>query len=491
MKILFVYPNTIFEGCLPINVSILSACLKKEGHQTALFDTSFFEVEGESSEKVGIRTLEFKDIKDKGKVWKDKGNIEIDFVKKIDIYQPQIIAFSNTSFLHLLSRKLLKIIKDNNILVVVGGIHPTISPDEVMNEENVDVICIGEGEEAIVELVNNLRKKKDITKIKNLWVKNGNKIYKNEIRPLLQDLDSLPYLDWDIFDDRQFWKGYEGQLYRFGHYMMSRGCPFFCTYCVNQFLQNLNKGSQFHREYSIERATDELAHLKKKYKLNMIKFWDESFLATSDERLVKFKELYLKIVNLPFIIQTRPETITEKRVKILKESGCVAVSMGIESGDYYIRHDILNRNVSAGTIIKAFSILNKAEIRTSAFNMLGLPYETRRGVFRTILLNRLAKPTTSGLGLFYPFKGTKLREVCLKEGYIKGDEEPVNLRNDTILNMPQLSRKQLLGLYKTFSLYIKAPKLLFPLLRMAENDNKLASYVYNKIQNYYMGKMNQ
>jgi len=180
MRVLFIYPNTYSDGCMPLGIAMLSAVLKEAGHEIQLFDTTFFNKKSGETNKLGEKHLIFKktdlDIK------LDKSDMKEEFRKAINNFKPDLIAISATSINYSLGLKLLKSINGTvyaEVPVVVGGSHPTVVPDKVVAEDGIDIICIGEGEGAMLELCNRMEAHEDITNIKNLWIKKNGKIFKN------------------------------------------------------------------------------------------------------------------------------------------------------------------------------------------------------------------------------------------------------------------------------------------------------------------------
>ncbi len=486
IRVLLVNPMRGYEGFLPLGISNLSAALKKGGHQTRLFDTTFFELGVKTERQQGEEITQFKPVNmSPYGVDRKERDVEKKLNEVIAEYQPQLVAISSaTSYNYPLARHLIESIADYSGPIIVGGNHVSVSPDEMIGQPRVDMICLGEGEEALLELCDALAEGKEIKNIRNLWVKKGGEIYKNHFRPLV-DLDSLPHIDWTIYDERNFYRPFNGKVYRYGHIEMSRGCPYRCTYCINKGLSSLYEGNgKYHRKKSPQRVVEEVAFLKEKYGLEMVKFWDETFLAMGDPELEKFAHLY-KPLNLPFLITTRPETMTLKRGKILREIGCVAVSIGIESGNADIRNNVLNRHMSPEAIISAFRVCNEVGIQGSAFSMIGLPYETRKNIFETIELNRRAKVNNANPCIFIPFKGTDLYDLCLKENFLKDPHFEVETYYDSVLEMPQLSRKQIRGLRRTFLLYLRYPKLMYPIIRLAEGENPLSRAIHKFLMKSY------
>jgi anaerobic magnesium-protoporphyrin IX monomethyl ester cyclase len=445
-KILFIYPNNVFDGILPFGISLMTAYLRKGGHEVKLFDAIDYENEATDS-RIGEKHGEFIPVEMPPK--KPKEQLQEDLNELVSQFDPHIIGVSTTSFLFNAAMDMIQQLPQHNALVAFGGVHSEVCPEETIGSPLIDIVCIGEGEQAILELADAIQEGKDFTRIKSLWVKTGDTIHRNGLRTF-QPLDELLFYDWSLFD-RQFYKPFMGRLYKCGHYELSRGCPYSCTYCTNSYFKELFKGcGAHHRERSIPRAILELGQLKQEYGLEMLKFWDESFLAMRRERLQEFVEQYKRRIGLPFIIQTRPETINEHRVALLRSAGCAAISMGIESGSKRIRDEVLNRPMNDEVTIDAFKTVKKFGIRTSAFNMIGLPYETEEDILQTIELNKKAAPDSVGVSFFYPFKGTRLREVCEREGFIGKDSHEINIREGSMLEMPQIRKEKLNELRSTF-----------------------------------------
>lgn len=468
MNVLFIYPN-IRQACsIQVGIASLSAFIKREGHQTDLFDTTFYDFRN------------------------DYALIVNDLRTKIEDFNPDLVAISCRTTEYPFVLKLLGSIKNLTIPNVLGGPHPTVAPDEVISESLVDMVCIGEGEGALSELLYKMAHKEDITTIRNIWVKRDGQIFRNDVRPLIQNLDSLPLPDWDIFDERHpTYYFVDHKECRRGTFEMSRGCPYSCTYCINQFIQNIYKGKgKYYREKSVERVIEEINHYKNKYNLDIVYFVDESFLNKRIETIKTFSVMYRKRVGLPFTLMTRPEVVTKEKATLIKDAGCCLISIGIESGNETYRREILNRKMSQEQIINAFKIAKEVGLRTYSFNMVGLPYENRKMVFDTVNLNRKIKPDHIQTTIFYPFPGTKLRDICIKEGFIhqeSNERELTGYYEESILSMPELSKNQIEGLSRTFLLYYESPQIFYPMIRFLERNSYLSNTffkIYNKFRIY-------
>lgn len=477
-KILFINPISGIEGFLPIGLSSLIAILRKTGFSMDIFDTTYYQTtdynDREKNEFVG----EFlpADMSKFGVVYENRDYIK-NLNEKIGSFSPDLIMVTiPTAYNYPLAMELIEGISDYKGLLAVGGKPVTLNPERFINNHKIDIVCVGEGETAALELCMSLEDKKPYNRIKNLWVKENGEIIKNEIGPL-EDLNKLPFPDWDLFDKRHFYKPFRGKVYRYGHLELSRGCLYKCSYCINDKLQELYKGKgRYFRKKNIPRAIEEITYLKDRYSLEIIKFWDEEFFLYTEMELEELAKEYKKI-NLPFLITARLDSVTEKKARIIKDMGCVNVSAGIETGSEYIRKTVLNRKMSNKEIIRGIGILNKYGIRTSTLNMLGMPFETRRQVFETIDLNKVAHAQNSSVMILQPWDGTKIRETAVKAGFMKGACETY-LYTDTYLTMPQLTPEEIRALAKTFTLYRKLPKALYPLVGLCEKEGKWRNMLF-------------
>jgi radical SAM superfamily enzyme YgiQ (UPF0313 family) len=419
MKILFIYKYANYE---PLGLMTLSAILKKAGHQCQYIDVHF----------------------------------ERNLIAKVKELSPDIIAYSIITGSHKyfwdLNRKLKK---HHNYLALFGGPHCTFFP-EFINEEGVDIICRGEGENAIVALANNIHQGKDFTAIPNLWIKKEGFIYKNDIENLCLNLDEIPFPDRSLVNVYQHY----GNMKR-RDVITARGCPYNCTYCFNHANKELlrHKG-RYVRQRSVENVIEELILLRDKYHSKKFHFQDDVFTVNRKWTL-DFCESYRQKINLPFEVQLRVNLIDEEIIRELKNAGCTVAMYGIESGNFPLRKNLLNRNISDEQILNAAELFKKYKIKTMTVNILGLPDETLAMAFETVKLNIRCKPSYAWNSIFQPYPMTKLAEYSKQKNYFDGD---VNVFEDSFLygrsTMKTKDIKMIERLHFLFSVAVSFPFIL-------------------------------
>ena len=399
------------------------------------------------------------------------------FWEEFERVNPDIVCFSVISGWHKSSIEKAKEIKQkSNALIVFGGTHPTYFP-EVLNEGPVDVICRGEGDIALVELADKYERGKDITKIKDLWVKNNGKIFQNELRELVEDLDSLPFMDRDIYYNRyKFLKDIPTK-----RFMTGRGCVANCTFCYNPTIKKMYNGKgKYVRKRSPQNMLEEIKFVKENYPLKYVRFSDDTF-ATEPEWVLEFAELYKKEINLPYSILARGnELLNEDVVRALKESGCDNISWGIESGDEQYRKQVLHKFINDNQIIEAAKLLKKYKIKFSTYNMFGMPGESLEQAWRTVEINAKIRPDYPFSTVFQPYPATGLKEYAQKTGALTEDFDVDSLGlMHGIGNPIKLNNKnEILNIQSFFWLLVKFPKSKFLVKQLIKlKPNKLFNFV--------------
>lgn len=499
LKVLFIYPNfPMSHLLLPAGVSILSACVKQAGHDTRLFDTTLYKPEGKSMDDLRIELLQLKKVstEERSVAFKTTDMLE-DFQQMLREYQPDLVAASLLEDTFPIALPLMRVAHDAGIPVVAGGIYPTFAPEDVINEASVDIVCRGEGEVPMVELCHRLATGASFDRVANLWIKKPDgTILKNHMGPTV-NVDELPFPDYDIFESQRFFRPMQGSLLRIMPIEMHRGCPYQCAFCEDPIQSKMYReiGERYHRAKNPKKLIEELRILVDKYQAEYIYFNAETFFAMPDRYFVELAHRYAEEIGLPFWMQTRPETLTDKHVELLKEMNVAHINIGIEHGNEEFRANVLKRNMSNELIINGLKNLHQAGIPTTVNNIMGFPDETRELVFDTIEVNRHIQSATINAYLFNPYKGTELYDVCQEKGYLpdESDEKIVDsfLSEDfpyfkSMLKMPTITREDLMGLQRTFVLYAKLPRSEFPRIRIAEKFDEEGNAMFRTLREEFL-----
>ncbi len=366
---------------------------------------------------------------------------EENMLQSINEFHPDIIGFSVMTCNQNLTLHLASFFKENGIqaLIVAGGPHPTFFTDYI-NNECLDIINIGEGEYSLLDLANAVDNDSDIRGIQNLYVKKDGRIYKNPLRPLA-DIDGLPNPDIDIFLKYDAVK-YKGSY----NFIVSRGCPYDCSFCFNHQWNKLYKADEnrnIFRLKSIEKCMQEIEEVAKKVDLKLVDFTDSTF-NLNKKWLLEFAECYSKRIGLPFSVNLRANLIDEEIVKALAETNCCeTVRVGIEVGNEKLRREVLKKNISNNSIYSVAALLKKYKVPLFAYTMFGLPDETIANAFETIEMVRKIQPDLIYANVFHPYPGMNITEYAISKGYI------------TVEDLIKLSEKK----YKFYNSILQQPDI--------------------------------
>lgn len=345
-------------------------------------------------------------------------------VSHIKRNSPDLIAFSVLTPYrnHMLSSAAAIKKAEIKTPIIAGGYDITFLP-QVLEHSSVDIICRGEGEKPLVELCERIDAKQDYTNIPNLWVKQGNRIFKNNMRTWSMNMDELS------FDDRDLYLNYDSyfKIIPFTQVLAGRGCPYPCSYCFNDGYRNLYKSegsSGYCNLRSVDNVIGELLTLKDKYKARYI-FFNDSTLAYNKKWLFELLEKYKEKVRIPFSINVVITEITEEVGKALKDNGfCELIRFGIETGNEEFRINVLRKRFTNKQLSDGVNILKKYNIRYSMAMMFGLPGETLDNAWETIEVARKmsVKKSVHAVNIFKPFPGLDITEYGIKIGQYKKEE---------------------------------------------------------------------
>jgi radical SAM superfamily enzyme YgiQ (UPF0313 family) len=340
---------------------------------------------------------------------------------------------------------------------VFGGIHAILDPESVIASPFADVVCVGEGEDAMVEWCDAHAAGREPRGIPGLWRRlPDDTVEKNPLRPLREDLDALPIDDRSMWDHRAI---LHDSLWEVG-IMGGRGCPFDCTYCANSARRVAYRGlGRFVRMCRPERLIEVVAHLAPRLPFRKIFFEDDVF--TMDHEWVRrFCALYRARFTFPFKVYVHVQTVTREILQTLKDAGCYMVMAGVEAGNEAMRRELLSRPMTNDDLIRVFGWCDEIGLQTWTFNMIGFPGETEETIRELFELHRTLRPNGAQCSLFYPYPGTKLYQRCRDEGLFRDEARPTYFEK-TILRLPTIAPGRLEELFWDFrreTLRLKADK---------------------------------
>ncbi len=417
MKVLLVNPPQTFypgsdppSGNLPLGLMYIAAVLDEAGYKVEILDAF---MEGSSFRKKGEVT----------NVGMPYGKLK----EEVQRRKPSIVGIANPFTCQVEHAiKVGNIVKevDSSIVTVAGGPHVSAVPMEFMDEaESIDISVIGEGDYAMLDIAKFCEGNNRISDIKGIVYRKNGAIKQNAPRPLINNLDELPFPAYHLVDMEQYLGPNKIEYRSFKNraisMITSRGCPFNCNFCS----VHLHMGKKF-RAHSVDYVINHIEHVVNKYKVKTIFFEDDNL--TFD--LKRFEAICNQIIEkrIKFGWETpngiRADYLTRNLLEKMKKSGCQSVFFGIESGDQYVLDNIIDKSLNLKEVIKVAKICKEIGISTAAFYIIGFPGEKKEHMLKTVeLALRLKKEYDVGMLLHVatPSLGTRLYKECIEKGYIK------------------------------------------------------------------------
>jgi radical SAM superfamily enzyme YgiQ (UPF0313 family) len=442
LRVLFWY-----RGIESLGVGYLMSMLKHHGHQVDLV----FEPGLDDNGYVRVPQLK----------WFNRPEALMERAKAFD---PDLVCIgSPTNLWPHASAWARRFKRELGVPIVVGGHHAQALPEWILTEHpEVDIVCTGEGELALLELVNRMAAGQDYTDVPTMWVRRDGVIHRNEIGLLENDLDKFP------FPEKELWREY-GAFSDSLEVFTGRGCPFKCTFCNIHYQRELfeDKGD-FLRKRSVHNVIAELKENLERYDVKTVSVHDDNF-TTNVLWVEEFCEVYRTEIGLPWFCFGYPTTLKPRLLKAMKAANCATLFMGIDSGDADVRKALMDRPMTDDLILGKAQLLHDHGIDIFASTVYGSPGETEPQMWKTLQMARDVKPWQCSGNVFYPLPKTKLYDIAVETGYLDEQGEDMvrhglsGFHHESILQHPEKDLVETMA--RVTPIYAKAPAFSLPALR--------------------------
>ncbi len=403
--VLILPPKRFKEHRYSLGLLYVSGYLRDHGYDNTIIETKF----------LGGQNYQYDGQQSKS----DVVAAAIDLKPKIVGFTASTIEIAEVVWMNQQIKSRLK------VWSIIGGPHATAAPKDLL-EAGFDAVVIGEGEATAVELVGELSKDNpDLSQIRGIAWRRGNETIINPPRDPI-DISTLSLPAYDKIYMQHYARVWDDVIRGFPMravmVMASRGCPYNCTFCA------CNKvfGRQV-RYRSAENIKAEIEILKNNYGVEGIWFADDT-LTVSYEHVKKICQL-MKDLKMYWGAQSRVDLTNEEIVKLMKESGCLQLDFGVESGNQRVLDEVINKRIKLADVVRAFELCKKYHIRTQASFMIGLPTETKAEMEDTFSFAKKIKPDYYSFNVFTPLPGTALYDKFFKDEVNLSDYSEVSFHH--------------------------------------------------------------
>jgi anaerobic magnesium-protoporphyrin IX monomethyl ester cyclase len=438
-KILLIHPSlerSFFSDIKlpPVGLAYIAAVLRRANHEVRIFDAILSRDQTQDIREI-LRT-----------------------------FRPDVVGIGMTSGLVRISLQIAKMAKglDPATAVVMGGVHPTLFPREIMENANVDYVVSGEGEISMLELVRCLEQGLEPEGVPGVVFRKDGGIVCNPPRPLIENLDDLPIPAYDLLPIHHY-TSLQIAAIPFISMITSRGCPFECVFCSARLLM----GKRY-RAQTPEKTVMEMQWLIDRFHAREILFKDSEF-TTDLRRVEEICELLLKKgVKIKWSCNGRVGRVSRELMRKMKRAGCRLIEFGIESGDEAIL-GALNKQIHTDEVRTTFALARESGVKTIANFMLGNPGETRASIAASIHLAKEIRPDYCDISFLTAFPGTALYDMARLNGWLLPNYDPTDIRLDQCtMNATRMSDKELEGMFKKAyrSFYLRPGYILGRMLHL-------------------------
>jgi len=431
----------------PLGLLYLAAALRKAGHTVKLFDIPALRMDRAA------------------------------YLAALTSFSPAMVGFTTTTLLWPQVAHGISTTKHAlpQTITILGGPHTVLFPQESLSLPDLDVVAIGEGEHTIVELARAVAEQGDFAEVAGLAFRKQGRIVQTAQRPLVADLDSLPFPARDLAPMKRYFSIMAGQP--MATMITSRGCPYSCHFCSQVYWQN------HFRMRSADSVVAEMAELVQTYNIREIMVYDETFTVRKQRVLAICDGLLNQGITVRWDMRTRIDRLDEEIIRAVKTAGCYKVHVGIESGSNRVLRK-MNKGIDRDMVVRTVDLLHRQGFEILAYFMLGYADERLDEIEQTIAFAKSLPIHWAHFNVTMPAPGTPLFGDAVAKGMVKadywqrfterlGDVEAIPYFSDSGLTEKQLERK-VRSAYRQF--YLRPKNCLLCLAKMVKPDRLKAGW---------------
>lgn len=457
-------PRKVFKGTVihpyPVWLSYCAAVLKQGGFETQWLDAIYERLDVDQT------------------------------IEKIQELAPAMVVVDVATPTIKIDLETTRRIKDAlGIPTVLVDCHATVFHEDLIKEPYVDYVARGEFELTVLEIAECIRDGGNPKDILGITYKEDGQVVVNEDRPLVHDLDSLPFPDRDLIDQRH----YRQELCMHEPYFQmigSRGCPFHCIFCL--WVPVLFKKKV--RLRKVETIVDEIAHLQERYGAREVFFYDDTVNISVKRVIDLSNEIIKRGIKIAWVANMRVDQCSEEMLRVAKQSGCRQIIFGIETGSQWMMDNVVNKKITLDQARDAVRWAKKTKILAHCDFVVGLPGETRETLDETRRFIKSLQPDAFQVGLATPYPGTTFYDMVKDK--IASDWEKFD--GSMGESFCELSRQELMDfIHRMYLEYYLTPRQIWKRLLslrtwdgIKANWKQVKSFI-GRYSTYFLSKMSR
>lgn len=414
---------------IPLGLAYLGAVAEKAGHQVTVIDCQ--------GERLNYDS----------------------FRQRVAGVPSDVIGVTSTTLLYNSAKTIMETAREvhPNAITMIGGSHVSFWDENALNETKaLDVIVRKEGENTFLELLQRIEAQKSYSDVLGTTVRTKEGIVRNQDRPFLHDLDSLPSPAYHLLPLESY--------HRMGKTIFpivtSRGCVQWCDFCST--VRMFGRG---YRVRSPKKVVDDMEALHNKYGESQFTFYDDAFTINRNHTLEMCADIKARGLNVEWDCETRVDAVDKELLEKMADAGCITIWFGVESGSEKIL-DKMHKKINREQVRSAFKMAQKAGMMTIASAVIGFPGETEETAWETINFINSLNPDDIGCYIATPYPGTPMYEEVVKNGWLRVTDFNKYDTATPTFETPELSMERLREIkYKAHQKFYLRPSYVFKMLR--------------------------